>query len=94
MKETIKQFWVNSYRSDRTAFYNELISFVFTVGASLYLALNAQDPDMRYVYPGFLIGATAGCYAYYRRELLWPMILTGYFCGVNIFGFGRAIGWW
>jgi hypothetical protein len=92
--EKIQQFWVNSYRTDRIAFYNEIISFVFTVSASMYLALYAYNPDMRFVYPGFLIGAATGFYAYYRRQLLWPMILTGYFCCVNIFGFGRAISWW
>ena len=92
--QKIQDFWLQSYLSDRTAFYNELISFVFTVGASMYLALNAQNPDMRFVYPGFLIGALTGCYAYYRRELLWPMMLTGYFSCINIFGFGRAVGWW
>ena len=92
--DNIKQFWVNSYRSDRTAFTFELISFIFTVAASLYLAINANAPDMRYVYPGFLIGAVTQVYAGWRRGAAWIMLLTFYFACVNVFGFGRAVGWW
>ena len=92
--QKIRDFWLNSYHSDKTAFLFELISFVFTVGASLYLASTADAPDMRYVYPGFFVGALAGAYGYYRRGIAWPMLLTGYFTIVNIFGFGVAMLWW
>jgi len=92
--QNVKDFWINSYRSDNIAFGFELVSFVFTVAASLYLAINAAEPDMKYVYPGFLIGALAGAYGYYRRGLAWPMMLTTYFTVINVFGFGRAIGWY
>ena len=92
--QKIKDFWLKSYHSDKTAFLFELISFVFTVGASLYLAVTADAPDMRYIYPGFFIGAIAGAYGYYRRGLAWPMLLTAYFTCVNIFGFGVANKWW
>ena len=44
--QKIKEFWVNSYTTDQTAFYFELVSFIFTVGASLTLAVNAKDPNM------------------------------------------------
>ena len=89
----IAEFWRASYRSDRTAFYLEIISFFATVGASLTLAINASEPDMRYVYPGFFLGAATGCLAYRRRELFWPFLLTAYFCLINLFGYGRAMGW-
>ncbi len=91
---SIKSFWVDSYTSDRTAFFFELISFIFTVYASLTLALNADDPNMLIVYPGFFIGSVTQCYAAYRRGAAWVMLLTGYFGIVNIFGYGVAIGWW
>ena len=90
----ILEFWASSYRSDKIAFYFELISFVFTVGASLTLALNADSPDMRIVYPFFFIGSWTAVYAYYRRKLAWPMLLTTYFGFVNVFGFGVAMTWW
>ena len=92
--QKIKQFWINSYTSDKTAFYFELISFIFTVGASLTLAYNADNPNMSIVYPGFFVGSTTQCYAAYRRGAAWVMILTAYFSCVNIFGYGVAVSWW
>jgi len=92
--EKIKKFWLQSYHSDKIAFYFELVSFIFTVGASMTLALTADQPDMRIVYPGFFIGSITATYAHYRRELAWPMILVGYFSIMNVFGFGVANGWW
>ena len=94
MKQKITDFWSKSYKSDPTAFGFELTSFVFTVAASLYLAMTADAPNMALVYPGFFVGAIAGAYAYLRRGLAWPLVLTSYFAVVNIFGFGVAIHWW
>ena len=90
----IIDFWKSSYDSDKTAFYLELISFVFTVGASLMLALNADQPDMRIVYTGFFVGSLTAIIAYKRRKLVWPYLLTMYFAFVNVLGFGKAMGWW
>jgi hypothetical protein len=90
----IKDFWVSSYHSDKIAFTYELLSFVFTVGASLTLAFTAYDPDMRYVYPGFFVGSIFGVLGYLRRRLAWPVLLTAYFAVVNVFGFGVAMLWW
>jgi hypothetical protein len=92
--QKIRDFWSASFHSDRTAFWFEMASFIFTVGASLTLAVTAQDPNMSIVYPGFFIGAISSFYANYRRQLGWGMILAGYFAIVNVFGFGRALSWW
>ena len=92
--QKIKDFWSNSYRSDRTAFAFELVSFIFTVGASMTLAISARDPNMMIVYPGFFVGSVTQCYASYRRGAAWVMLLTFYFACVNIFGFGVAALWW
>lgn len=91
MLNQIKKFWINSYTSDKTAFYFELVSFIFTVGASLTLAVNASNPNMVAVYPGFFIGSTTQAYAAYRRGSAWVMLLTVYFSIVNVFGFIIAI---
>ena len=90
----IIEFWRSSYDSDKIAFYLELSSFILTVGASLTLALTAAEPDMRIVYPFFFIGSIAGLLGYIRRKLAWPVMLTGWFVLVNIFGFGVAMGWY
>ena len=94
MISRIKDFWVDSYTSDRTAFYFELVSFIFTVGASMTLAQTAKDPNMLIVYPGFFVGSVTQCYAAYRRGAAWVMLLTFYFAIVNVFGYGVAAGWW
>ena len=91
--QSIINFWKSSYHSDKVAFYLELVSFVFTVAASLALAWSAAAPDMRIVYPGFFIGSLTSVIAYYRRKLAWPMLLTGYFICANILGFSRAMKW-
>ena len=93
MIDKIKNFWRHSYESDRVAFFCELISFVFTVGASLTLAVTADAPDMRVVYPWFFIGSITAVYGYYRRKLAWPLMLTSYFAVVNVFGCAVAKGW-
>jgi len=92
--QRIIEFWTNSYQSDRIAFWFELISFIFAIGSSLTLAFTAKNPNMALVYPGFLIGSITGAYAFLRRGLAWPLVLTSYFSCVNVFGFGRAVSWW
>lgn len=90
----IAEFWLQSYRSDPTAFVFEMISFIFTVSASLYLALNAKSPNMLFVYPGFFVGSITQLYASYRRRAAWIMLITFYFAVINVFGFGVASSWW
>lgn len=90
----IKHFWSANYRSDPVAFWLDMVSFVFTVGASLTLAITAQQPKMWLIYPGFFLGAVTSFWANYRRGVAWTMLLTFYFAVVNVFGFGRALGWW
>ena len=90
----IIDFLKSSYDSDKTAFYLELISFVFTVGASLMLALNADQPDMRIVYPGFFVGSLTAIIAYKRRKIVWRYLLIMYFAFVNVLRFEKAMGWW
>jgi len=92
--ENIKNFWIRSYTSDRTAFFLELIAFVTTVGSSAMLAFTADAPDMALIYPGFFVGSIASGIAYVRRGLGFPLLLTSYFAFINIFGYGVAKGWW
>ena len=92
--QKVKQFWINSYTSDKTAFFFELISFIFTVGASMLLAVNADNPNMLLVYPGFFVGSVTQLYASWRRGAAWIMLLTFYFACINVFGYGVAAQWW
>lgn len=91
--QKVINFFKQSYESDKVAFGFEMFSTVVTIAASLTLAINAAQPDMRIVYPGFFIGSLTAVYAYYRRTLAWPLVLTSYFACVNVLGFSRAMGW-
>ena len=53
--QKIKDFWINSYKSIRLHLHLNLSSFIFTVGASMTLALTARDPNMLIVYPILLV---------------------------------------
>lgn len=94
MKQRIKDFWSESYHSDKIAFGFELTSFITTVAGSLTLAIQADRPDMLIVYPMFFVGSVTGAYAYLRRGIAWPLMLTTYFAIINVFGFGVAAHWW
>ena len=92
--QKVLDFWSASFRSDRTAFWFEMISFVFTVAGSLTLAVNAARPPMDIIFPMYFVGAATQCIASYRRGSAWMVTLTLYFSCLNVFGFGRAMLWW
>ena len=94
VNKKVREFWVRSYTSDKVAFWFELVSFIFTVHASMMLALTADNPDMMLIYPGFLVGSITQAYASYRRGAAWVMMITLYFVVVNIIGIGVALGKW
>lgn len=94
MISKIKDFWVESFETNRKAFKLEVVSFITAVTASLYLAIEAQNPQMEYIYPIFFIAAFSSTIAHYERKVAFPMLLTIYFCFVNVFGFGRALAIW
>ena len=60
----------------------------------MLLAVNADDPNMLLVYPGFFVGSVTQLYASWRRGAAWIMLLTAYFACVNVFGYGVAALWW
>ena len=94
MLDKVRSFWLRSFESDRTAFYFELVSFIFTVGASLTLAITASDPDMTIGYTGSLVGALTQCYSSYGGGAAFVMMITGYFAIINVYGYGVASYWW
>lgn len=90
----IKEFWVRSYTSDRKAFYLEMIASILVVIGTTSVAVTADDPPMHLIYPVSFISAIISIWAYIRRGVAWPLLLTTYFSFVHIFGFGRAMLWW
>ena len=91
MMKKLKPWFLSSYHSDSVAFYLEITAAIFSVVASLALAIYAQNPDMRWIYPLYFIGGIAGAVACQRRGLVWPLLLNLWFCLVNILGWSRAM---
>ena len=93
MANKVISYFTQSYKQDKLCFWLEMISTFVNIIASLTLALNAANPDMRIVYPFFLIGSGLAIYTFYRRKLVWPTMLVSYFFCANILGFSVAMGW-
>lgn len=92
MIRKVNRFFMESYHSDKLSFYLEMTNFTFSVIGSLLLAITARHPDMRIIFPIFLVGSVAQTYASYRRRASWVMMTTGYFTVTNIIGLIRAFG--
>jgi hypothetical protein len=92
--EKIKEFWVRSYTSDRKAFYLEMIASILVVISTTSIAITADNPPMHLIYPVTFVSALVSIWAYIRRGVAWPLLMTTYFAFVHIFGFGRAMLWW
>jgi membrane protease YdiL (CAAX protease family) len=82
----LKEFWVNSYKTDQVAFWNELFSVILTIIGSCILTFTSPHPTMHYVFPLYLLGSGALCYASYRRRNIWIVVLSGWFTIMNIIG--------
>jgi len=90
----IVDYFRQSYQQDKLCFWLEMVSTLVNIIASMTLALNATNPDMRIVYPFFIVGSALAVFTFYRRKLIWPTMLVGYFFCMNILGFGIAMRFW
>ena len=87
------EFLTKSYHSDRLAFYLEMTNFLFSVGASMALAITALHPPMHLIYPFYFVGSISQMIASVRRGQPWVMLVTAWFSGMNVVGWTRAMGW-
>jgi hypothetical protein len=86
MISNIKNFMVNSYRTDVLAFWCEMIGSFAAIIASAMLAIYAQDPPMLLIYPFYLTSSLLHVVASVRRNAAWIAILSVYFTFINIYG--------
>ena len=89
--QAIINFWKNSYKTDKTAFYLELCSAIGAISASTLMAITAPNPDFTIVYPLYLLGSATQVVASYRRNAAWVMLICVWFTLVNILGFFNTI---
>ena len=81
------EFFLQSYRSDRVAFYFEMVSLVVYVYATLTLMITAANPNMTILYPIYTIAGIASCISTYRRKLIWPLTLSTFLVITDVIGF-------
>ena len=86
MLKLLKEFWVNSYNSDNTAFWFELVSVALTITGSCILTFTSPNPIMEWVFPLYLIGSTTLAVGSYRRRIIWTTILASWFTIMNVIG--------
>lgn len=90
MYQLIKEFWINSYKSDKTAFWFELVSVAFTICGSCILTFTSPNPIMSIVFPIYWIGSSTMLVAGIRRRQIWLSTLTAWFTAMNTIGLYRV----
>jgi len=83
----MKEFFLQSYGSDRVAFYFEMLSLVVYVYATLALMITAANPNMAILYPIYTVAGIASCISTYRRKLIWPLTLSTFLVITDVIGF-------
>jgi hypothetical protein len=86
MLKLLKEFWVTSYKTDRVAFYLEVFSVTVTIAGSYLLTFTSPGPDMRSIFPLYLLGSSTLAYASFRRRIIWTCVLASWFTIMNIIG--------
>lgn len=84
--ERIKNYLLRNYRQSPTLFFLEMFSVMMQTSAALYLSLTAKQPDMLVVYSMYTIGSSVGIYVYYKRELVWTLVMVSVFTAINLLG--------
>jgi len=90
----VANFFRDSHARNPRVFWLDLISTVFTMAASLGLAMTARNPHMEWIYPGYFAGSLISIWTGTQRHSPWTVVLCSYFCVMNLVGFSRAVGWW
>jgi len=82
----IKEFWVESYKSDTIAFWFELVSVILTIAGSCVLTFTSPTPIMSIVFPIYWLGSSTLLVAAIRRRQIWLCTLTSWFTIMNTIG--------
>jgi hypothetical protein len=82
----LKEFWVTSYKQDKIAFYLEIFSVSVTIAGSYLLTFTSPGPDMRLIFPLYLMGSSTLAIAAYRRRIIWTCTLGCWFTIMNLIG--------
>ena len=90
--QSIKQFWINSYKLSPFAFYCEMIEAVFLISASAILSFTILDPNGWHFVPLYLIGSMLGVISAIIRKAAFVIVLCSWFTIMNIIALAQLIG--
>ena len=86
MVNLLKEFWVTSYKTDKLAYYLEVFSVTVTIAGSWLLTFTSPGPDMKMVFPLYLLGSSTLAWASFRRRIIWTCVLASWFTIMNVIG--------
>tara|TARA_B100000900_G_scaffold151576_1_gene128714 strand:+ start:105 stop:383 length:279 start_codon:yes stop_codon:yes gene_type:complete len=86
MLKLLKEFWVTSYKTDKLAFYLEVFSVAVTIAGSYLLTFTSPGPDMKWIFPLYLMGSSTLAVAAFRRRIIWTCVLASWFTIMNVIG--------
>ena len=86
MYKILKEFWVTSYKTDKLAFYLEVFSVAVTIAGSYLLTFTSPEPDMKWIFPLYLMGSSTLAVAAFRRRIIWTCVLASWFTIMNVIG--------
>ena len=89
MFNSIKKFWIDSYKTSKTAFYFEMISAISVMIGSAILTYTILAPRPDIFVPFYWVGTVTGIIgAYYRMSSL-TLVLTALFFIMNTIALWR-----
>lgn len=82
----ILNFFKQSYKTDRVAFYAEIVETILLVSASAILSFTITDPATKIFIPLYLAGSILAMFSTYRRGSS-AIILCTWFTIMNTWAF-------
>ena len=80
---TVKNYFKESYKQSKVAFYCELCEAVLVGGASATLTFTVLDPATKVFVPMYFVGSVMGVISTTIRKAAFATILTSWFTIMN-----------
>ena len=83
MKKII-EFWQQSYTSNPTAFWVEMVSAISVIIGSAILTYTVLNPRPDIFVPFYAVGSIMGLWGAVLRQAAWVVVLTTWFTAMNL----------
>ena len=87
--KSVKEFWLESYRTDKKAFYLEMVSAICVITGGGILTWTVLEPLPKMFIPLYWFGSVAGVIGAYYRKSSWIMVLMLTFVIMHTIGLWR-----